>query len=247
MSLVADIDNADTSADRVLMMTIHSAKGLEFSHVYIVGLEDGLFPGDRAVNAYDPEDMEEERRLAYVGITRAKDDLTLTSSSSRMFRGQWVNFPISRFVKEIPLTLIESNMSLEKKTADTIPMYERKDKSVKLYSGYINQSTQTKTTSNVNKPYSGTNILSSSKPVAKPKINAFKSAGDSKSFSFTKGSDIKNEINYKVGDRVSHIKFGEGTVKDIDSSGVNTYVSIEFDAYGQRVLDTRFAKLNVIG
>ncbi|MBP5564629.1 MAG: UvrD-helicase domain-containing protein [Lachnospiraceae bacterium] len=246
VSLVADIDNADTSADRVLMMTIHSAKGLEFSHVYIVGMEDGLFPGDRAVNAYDPEDMEEERRLAYVGITRAKEDLTLTSTASRMYRGQWVNFPISRFVKEIPLNLMESNMSLEKKTADTIPLYEKKDKSVKLYSGYINQSMKSSTTSNVNKPYSGTNMLSSAKPVAKPKISV-KPVQTAKPVSFTKGSEIKSEINYKVGDRVSHIKFGEGVVKDIDNSGVNTYVTIEFDTYGQRVLDSRFAKLNVIG
>jgi DNA helicase-2/ATP-dependent DNA helicase PcrA len=163
-----------------------------------------------------------------------------------MYRGQWVNFPISRFVKEIPLNLMESNMSLEKKTADTIPLYEKKDKSVKLYSGYINQSMKSSTTSNVNKPYSGTNILSSAKPVAKPKISV-KPVQTAKPVSFTKGSEIKSEINYKVGDRVSHIKFGEGVVKDIDNSGVNTYVTIEFDTYGQRVLDSRFAKLNVIG
>lgn len=254
VSLVADIDNADMASDRIVMMTLHSAKGLEFSHVYIVGMEDGLFPGDRSVMSISSEDMEEERRLAYVGITRAKDDLTLTASTSRMVRGQWMNYPISRFVREIPDELLDSSVKVSRTTIDSIPSTDNTVKARPLYGGFlqnknsvINKGVVKNNTSDPgsigasNKPYASTDMVKK-RPVAKavPKVDLSGSAG------ITKGSSFGNSINYKVGDRVSHIKFGEGIVKDIDSSGNNTYVTIHFDQYGQRVLDSRFAKLKVL-
>ncbi len=260
VSLVADIDNADTAADRVLMMTLHSAKGLEFSHVYIVGMEDGLFPGDRTVMSLSSEDMEEERRLAYVGITRAKDDLTLTAASSRMMRGQWVNYPVSRFVREIPSELLDSDTKFSRGNADDIPFVPRsKYGNFGIYGGYLKNASSGNKTSSENipggKPYASCNMLEKDKPKAVAKINVTnvrnenKSASEKKSIAssmFTKGSDLKSNINYKVGDRVNHIKFGEGVVTAIDTSKVNTYVKIEFDKYGSRILDSRFAKLDVL-
>ena len=95
----------------MLLMTLHSAKGLEFSQVYLAGLEDGIFPSYMTINADDPMEIEEERRLAYVGITRAKEDLTITYAKSRMIRGETQYNPISRFVKEIPSELFDDNMN----------------------------------------------------------------------------------------------------------------------------------------
>ena len=268
VSLVADIDNADTAADRILMMTLHSAKGLEFSHVYIVGMEDGLFPGERSVTSYNNEDLEEERRLAYVGITRAKDDLTLTAAASRMARGQWQNYPVSRFVREIPSELLDSDTKFNNKTSvDEIPMQKSKYSNTSLYGGYLRNSSSAKASIPGGVPYASTNLLKN-KPKAVAKVDITKEPGtlrepgtggkvetnyktattkaSAKPLGFSKGSELKGNINYKVGDRVNHIKFGEGTVKEIDSSGVNTYVKIEFDQYGQRILDSRFTKLTVI-
>ena len=109
VALVADIDSVEGDDNRILLMTLHSAKGLEFPHVYIAGMEDGIFPSAMALNGEDPEGEEEERRLAYVGITRAKDELTLTSAASRMARGEVQYNPVSRFLAEIPDDLIDSD------------------------------------------------------------------------------------------------------------------------------------------
>jgi len=110
VALVADIDRVDKDDNQVLLMTLHSAKGLEFSSVYLSGLEDGIFPGYMSIHSEDPEDIEEERRLAYVGITRAKEDLTITYAKARMIRGDTQYNPISRFVKEIPNKLLDSRI-----------------------------------------------------------------------------------------------------------------------------------------
>ena len=107
VALVADIDNVDSSEDRVTLMTLHSAKGLEFPKVYLAGMEDGLFPGMMAVSSDDPTDMEEERRLCYVGITRAKKELVITAARKRMTHGETRYCKPSRFVEEIPAELLK--------------------------------------------------------------------------------------------------------------------------------------------
>lgn len=107
IALVADIDSVDENDDRVLLMTLHSAKGLEFPYVYLAGMEDGIFPSYMTISADDPSELEEERRLCYVGITRAMKELTLTSAQQRMIRGETQYNKISRFVREIPRELIE--------------------------------------------------------------------------------------------------------------------------------------------
>jgi len=122
VALVADIDRVGESDNRVLLMTLHSAKGLEFSHVYLAGLEDGIFPSYMTITADDPMEIEEERRLAYVGITRAKEDLTITCAKQRMIRGETQFNPVSRFVKEIPLSLMDSKPPETKKRVDDLEM-----------------------------------------------------------------------------------------------------------------------------
>lgn len=107
IALVADIDSVDENDDRVLLMTLHSAKGLEFPYVYLAGMEDGIFPSYMTISADDPSELEEERRLCYVGITRAMKELTLTGAQQRMIRGETQYNKISRFVREIPRDLIE--------------------------------------------------------------------------------------------------------------------------------------------
>ena len=109
VSLVADIDSWSAESDYVSLITIHSAKGLEFPIVFLCGMEDGLFPMSAAINSMEEEDLEEERRLAYVGITRAKEKLILTASRMRMVRGETMASVISRFVREIPGELIEAD------------------------------------------------------------------------------------------------------------------------------------------
>lgn len=119
VALIADIDTVDDSVDRVLLMTLHSAKGLEFPHVYLAGMEDGLFPSFMTITADSPEELEEERRLCYVGITRAMKTLTLTCAQMRMLRGETQYCKTSRFVREIPRELIQLERSLpEKKTPE---------------------------------------------------------------------------------------------------------------------------------
>lgn len=113
IALIADIDTVDPDQDYVLLMTLHSAKGLEFPYVYLAGMEDGMFPSSMCIYSDDPTDMEEERRLCYVGITRAMKELTLTSARQRLVRGETQYNKVSRFVREIPRELVELGTTIQ--------------------------------------------------------------------------------------------------------------------------------------
>lgn len=115
IALIADIDSVDPDQDYVLLMTLHSAKGLEFPYVYLAGMEDGVFPSSMCIFSGDLSDMEEERRLCYVGITRAMKDLTLTCAQQRMIRGETQYNRVSRFVREIPRELVELGHTIQEK------------------------------------------------------------------------------------------------------------------------------------
>ena len=110
VALVADIDSLDEDSDYVVLMTLHSAKGLEFPEVYLAGMEDGLFPSYMTITSDDPTEVEEERRLCYVGITRARENLTLTCARRRMVRGETQYNKMSRFLKEIPVNLLSLSL-----------------------------------------------------------------------------------------------------------------------------------------
>ena len=124
IALIADIDTVDPDQDYVLLMTLHSAKGLEFPYVYLAGMEDGIFPSSMCIFSGDSSDMEEERRLCYVGITRAMKELTLTSAQQRMVRGETQYNRVSRFVREIPRELVELGHTVQQhkpKLEDVVP------------------------------------------------------------------------------------------------------------------------------
>lgn len=223
VALVAEIDDVDGSDDRVLLMTLHSAKGLEFPHVYLAGMEEGLFPSYLTIVSDDPEDVEEERRLAYVGITRAKEDLTLTCAKMRMIRGETQYNPVSRFVREIPASLMDN----------TLPQRRRTDEV--LLSGLQNGTglrpraiVRPGTTPKAEKPFIAKGISS---------LNQL--AGISKGAP----TQAPERPDYEEGDRVSHIKFGEGTVLKIEKEPKDYKVTINFDKFGQKIMYAAFAKL----
>ncbi len=230
VSLVADIDNVDSSNDRVLLMTIHSAKGLEFSQVYLTGMEDGLFPGYMAISAEDDEEMEEERRLAYVGITRAKDELTITCARARMLRGETQYNPVSTFVKEIPSELIDGNLPKKKISFAEEPVSQASVNIMKTV------------------PFTGFSPNGMAKPrarMAQPAVKPY--AGANGLAGLTKGSQMGSaSVDYSVGDRVRHIKFGDGAVENIEAGEGTTLVTVVFDKAGKRVLNAAFARLQKI-
>ncbi len=211
VALVADIDDLDTNNDYVVLMTLHSAKGLEFPNVYLTGMEDGLFPSYMSITGEDAtNEIEEERRLAYVGITRAKEHLTITAARSRMIRGEIQFNRVSRFVKEIPSRLLGGEIYEPKAAESPVP---------------DNAYRKAKMTFRT----SATNYV----PVTNQRI--FESAN-------TQG----NILEYTEGDRVRHIKFGDGVVTAIVAGGRDYEVTVDFDKVGTRKMFASFAKLKKI-
>lgn len=200
VALVADIDSLEEGSNYVVLMTLHSAKGLEFPHVYLTGMEEGLFPSYMSIHADDPEpEIEEERRLCYVGMTRAMKTLDLTCAKQRMTRGEIQYNPVSRFIREVPPLLMDTG-------------------------GF--------------KP---------EKPKNSPKTSAYaaaKNAFKAKAFEPKQFTVKKSEgLDYGVGDRVEHIKFGQGTVAAIVEGGKDYEVSVDFDTAGRKKMFASFAKL----
>ena len=207
VALVADIDSLDESNDYVVLMTLHSAKGLEFPHVYLAGMEDGIFPSYMTITADDPEEVEEERRLCYVGITRAEEELTLTCARRRMIRGETQYNKMSRFLKEIPMELLSTGAVFQKPE----PEEERKPSAYQQ----ARQAFRAK---------------------------AFVQPGAARSFGSPKGEGP----GYQVGDRVRHVKFGEGTVTAMVEGGRDYEVTVDFDGPGTKKMFAAFAKLQKI-
>lgn len=208
VALVADIDSLDEDQDYVVLMTLHSAKGLEFPRVYLAGMEDGLFPSYMTITSDDNEDLEEERRLCYVGITRAEEVLTLTCARRRMVRGETQYNKISRFMKEIPTELIDTgNRKMEE--GQEIP---------------------------VQNTYAHARQAFRAQP-----FSAQPFSGLQKGSQLTAGKG--GALSYGVGDRVRHVKFGEGTVTGIKEGGRDYEVTVDFDEAGTRKMFAMFAKL----
>ena len=247
VALVADIDRMEDNPDRVLLLTLHSAKGLEFDRVYLAGVEDGLFPSYMAITDTDPTAIEEERRLAYVGITRAKKILTISCARARMLRGEMQYNPVSRFVREIDEALMD-NRPLSGRPRD-FDFYEE-DSPQKL--------------SFKSKPFSTEGVsslsagLGATRPVnavyAKPKaiVRPKKTELENQPFitkgvgALQKGAAAGEPLLYGVGDRVSHIKYGLGTVTAIEKGPRDYQVTVQFDSAGQKVMYAAFAKLKKV-
>ena len=261
VALVSDLDNTSESQDKVLLMTLHSAKGLEFPHVYISGMEDGIFPSAMALNSDDEEAEEEERRLAYVGITRAKDDLTLTCSRTRMLRGEVQYNPMSRFVAEIPEALFDSEVP-SNRYEDDHPFDRDYSGRGDRYGSSYGGSTYGSISSYGGSAYSGSAYAGSKAQdngrTARPRLKAvykkpstddakkpyIAKAGGKGLSSLSKGMpSAPSAPNYGPGDRVRHTKYGEGTVKAVEAGPRDYKVTVQFDEYGQKIMYAAFAKL----
>ena len=201
-TLNAGIDNLEQDSNKVLLMTLHNAKGLEFSNVFLGGMEEGVFPGYGAMISGDETEIEEERRLCYVGITRAKERLFLSAARRRMMRGQSQYNRVSRFVDEIPDEYIDmakdSSLQGRKTERESFSQINRRKQQ--------------------DKPY---------------QLDKFKVKPVTK-------------LDYQVGDRVRHIKFGSGTVMEIVSGGRDFEVAVDFDRVGRKKMFASFAKLKKI-
>lgn len=255
VALVADIDNVDSSEDRVTLMTLHSAKGLEFPKVYLAGMEDGLFPGMMAVSSDDPTDMEEERRLCYVGITRAKKELVITAARKRMTHGETRYCKPSRFVEEIPAELLKEER-LEQvlgsaRGADSfggasgrfgageegLPWNQPGSGTVSTFGkGYNAYASKTTGFGTANAGFKG----------GKGGLGSGQSFGTNPGFGKSFTVQKAASLDYKEGDRVHHDRFGDGTVKEIVDGARDYEVTVEFDTGGQRKMMACFAKLKKI-
>ncbi|MDR2043576.1 MAG: DNA helicase PcrA [Clostridium sp.] len=222
IALVADIDDVEADGNRVLLMTFHSAKGLEFPVVYLSGMEEGIFPSGYA--AENPEDLEEERRLAYVGITRAKEELTLTSAKARMIRGETKRSSVSRFVREIPGRLLEQRSNTER----TIRFEDSADTAQSLSALRPKAILRPRVTAKADKPFIAQEISS---------LNRL--AGVSKGLP----AQAAQPPDYSEGDRVRHVKYGQGIVMKLEKEPRDYKVTVEFDTAGQKIMYASFAKL----
>lgn len=231
VALVADIDNMDSEADSLTLMTLHSAKGLEFPVVYMTGMEEGLFPSYMSMNSGDPGDIEEERRLCYVGITRAMQQLTLTAAKQRMVHGNIQYSAISRFVKELP----QEKLDWKEETFGGLfkkgPSMNANSLSGSLFGGSSSMS-------------SGSSFSASQGSQTAKKTN-YDNVFDLK-YAKAFSSPKPDSLDYKEGDRVSHIKFGKGTVLAVEDMKKDYQVTVEFDTAGVKKLFAGFAKLKKI-
>lgn len=256
--LVADIDNVENGDNRVLLMTLHSAKGLEFPVVYLAGMEDGLFPSFMTIASDDPLEIEEERRLAYVGITRAKEDLTLTCAKSRMLRGETQYNPVSRFVREIPKELLDNTLppSRRYRDDDLEDFQARRANEAALRAMGLEAIASPRSGSGSDSGFGGfgnTGFDPRPKATLKPRVTAKADkpyiskgiSGLNQLAGLQKGTEFKapEKLDYEVGDRVRHIKYGEGTVLNIVREPRDYKVTVEFDQAGQKIMYASFAKL----
>lgn len=214
VALISDIDSYNEDEDAVVLMTLHSAKGLEFPVVFIPGMEEGIFPGNQSM--FSEEDLEEERRLAYVGITRAKKKLYLISSQQRMLYGQTSRNMPSRFLREIPSSVIDDQSVVARRSTGF----------TSAHSGFSSGAR------------GGSSYTSSSKIGS-----ARQSSNSAHKFGQAGNAAQKNNIDYKVGDTVSHKSFGTGTILTITPMGGDMLLEVAFDKAGTKKMMANYARL----
>ena len=264
VSLLSDLDRSDLTEDKITLMTLHGAKGLEFPVVFLVGLSDGLFPS--ALSLGDDEEIEEERRLCYVGITRAEEELYLSSAKNRMVNGQTQYFKISRFFEDIPDELLKKNLLYRPKRSDEELFLENSGKS--YYNSYL-KNAESSIASYLGrsgeggygaKCYSGGSYERQGRGFGEPYGRQGIGFGKGQSTDAPKYGSLdtlkqsgllqkgfsslgKTKPSYQEGDRVKHTKFGEGSVLKIEEDVKDYLVTVLFDSAGQKKMMAGFAKL----
>ncbi|MEG2235844.1 MAG: 3'-5' exonuclease [Clostridia bacterium] len=221
IALVADVDNLEEGAEAVTLMTLHSSKGLEFEVVFLVGMEEGLFPSSRAMN--ENEEVEEERRLCYVGITRAKEKLCLTSASKRTMYGSTSYTIPSRFIDEVPSELYEEKESFKEANKKSEYINNEYARSAKVTTSKVNNNIFTKNKFGLSVDNFLKNITNSVKP-----------------------NDEKDISKYTVGTKVKHKKFGIGVICKIEPEGEDLKLEINFETAGFKRLMATFTPLEII-
>ena len=239
ITLSSDIDNMEEAEETVTLMTLHSAKGLEFPVVFLVGMEEGIFPGYKSIG--EPKELEEERRLCYVGITRAKEHLFLTCSKQRTIFGSTSCNQVSRFLREIPSDLLDG------------------------YDDALGEKQENNSNIFGDSKYSWTygskdngNIKTYKIDKNEPKVAAASSSTNSNGFMFRTAESFLNNLTkkssganvdlskYKEGVRIYHKKFGEGVISNVEPEGDDLKVDIQFDKIGHKRLMAKFANLEII-
>lgn len=216
VALVADIDNMDDNNNVVSLMTLHSAKGLEFPIVYLAGMEDGLFPSYMCIDSDDPSELEEERRLCYVGITRAKQKLIMSAAKVRMVRGETHMNKVSRFISEIPAELMVNSTQ---GPAHKILTSDGTDKD---------------------------HFHLPPRKAGESRFQSFQHDVLKEDIFDKKPSAGNVGLGYGIGDKVRHIKFGTGMVKEIKNGGRDYEVTVDFENGGTKKMFASFAKLQKI-
>jgi len=235
ITLSSDIDNLEETDDQVTLMTLHSAKGLEFPVVFLVGMEEGIFPGYKSIG--EEKELEEERRLCYVGITRAKENLFLTCSKQRTIFGSTSCNQVSRFLKEIPEELLDGyNEALGERNQSTI-----------FEDSKFSWTYGSKDNGNI-KTYK----------IEKQEPAMASASSSNNGFMFRTAESFLNSLGkkttgnqvdlsqYKAGIRISHKKFGEGVISNVEPEGDDLKVDIQFDKVGHKRLMAKFANLEII-
>ncbi len=227
-ALMTDVDNYDGSSETIVLMTMHAAKGLEFPVVFLPGFEDGIFPGRNSL--FSPEEMEEERRLCYVGITRAEEKLYITCAKSRMMFGTTNRNPVSRFLKDIPEELLEEH-------------------DLSTFGGYSYSPSEER------RPYrkQASEIISAATQSAQSRSNMPSASASSGGSAMERQKIAAREIgagvslvSFAVGDAVSHKVFGVGKVVAASPMGNDCLLTIDFETAGTKKLMANFAKLEKI-
>lgn len=218
LALISDIDSFDEENDRVVLMTIHSAKGLEFKNVFLVGLEEGIFPGNQSIYG-GPEEIEEERRLAYVAITRAKKRLYVTNTASRLLFGSTTRNLPSRFLKEIPEEYCDCSSTVNEFAS---------------YSG------------GYSKGFGGGYSSNTASYTVNPASFGTVRNKSVFSSSFASAESNTSSDSYVVGQQVSHKTFGKGMILKVTPMGADSMLEVAFDNVGTKKIMANFAKLTVI-
>ena len=233
ITLSSDIDNMEETDDSVTLMTLHSAKGLEFPVVFLVGMEEGIFPGYKSIS--EPKELEEERRLCYVGITRAKKNLFLTCSKQRTIFGSTSCNPISRFLKEIPEELLDGYDETFGKNQENNRFEDSKYSWT--YGSKDNGNIKTYKIDKKEPVSAASNITGFAFRTAESFLNSIGKK--------TSNSNV-DLSQYKAGVRIFHKKFGEGTISTVEPEGEDLKVDINFDKVGHKRLMAKYANLEVI-